>query len=211
MPLLTLRNVALLDARVNLRRQALRQRGADAVNVRAGDAVAELRRDDVVRQRKGLVGDEAEAAVLGREDCEAGDGVAVRVNLRVQRALVKDIEHVGAQLVADDALLALGVDGAELGNGLGDETAGEEDEHLGGTGVDVQLADGAAYGRCQLTVFSVNKKNISHVLEDAPGNVAAAMLVPVPTMAGKVWRFAIDWKLFWPRSKTKSLSSDKIL
>ncbi|EGX91304.1 Acyl-coenzyme A:6-aminopenicillanic-acid-acyltransferase 40 kDa form, putative [Cordyceps militaris CM01] len=118
---------------------ARRQRRADAVNVSAGNGVAELGGEDVVGQRKGLVGDEAEAAVLVGEDGEGGDGAAVGVDLRVQGALVKDGERVRTQLVADDAPA-----GAELGDRLGDEPPGEDDEHLGCARVDVQLADGAA-------------------------------------------------------------------
>lgn len=140
---LSLGDLALLHTGIDLRSNTSRQGSSNSVNIGSRNGVAQLRGDDIVGQGKRLIGHEAKAAILVGEDGQCGDFVAIRVDLGVQSSLVKDGHHVGADLVADDTLLAIGINSAELRDGLGDKAAGLDDEHLCGAGVYMKLADGA--------------------------------------------------------------------
>lgn len=141
---LSLGNVALLETILNHGNEALGQRGADPVNIRSRDGISKLSSDNIIRKSKALVGDKSKAAILGREDGESSRLLAIRVDLRVQSTLVEDIQHVGKQLVVNDTLLAIAVNGAEFGYSLGHEATGEQNEQFICARMDMQLADGTS-------------------------------------------------------------------
>lgn len=102
--------------------------------------------NQVVIQRKHPRHDERRAGVVGRESRDNDRRRAVGVHLHVEGTLREDGGLVAREHVADHPLFPSGIDGATLGDHLGDDAAGEDEEDFGGSRVDVQGGDLAACG-----------------------------------------------------------------
>lgn len=135
---LLLLDPALLEALLNTKGNASRDSLPDLLNVLSTEGLAESGKQHTIAESKGLVGDLARTEVLGSEGGDKLSGLAVRVVLGVNRALVEGCHHALGQLSANDAALALGVHDSVLGKHLGDELAGSDDLELGRTRVDVE-------------------------------------------------------------------------
>lgn len=118
---------------------------AHSFDVLASDDLAEGGRDNIVAERKGLVGDLTSAKVLSVEGSDEGGRLAVWVVLGVDGADIEGGHHVGLELGADDASVAIGIEDAVLGHHLGDEATGGDDLELSGAGVDVKSVHAAGY------------------------------------------------------------------
>lgn len=127
-----------LEALINTKSNALRDSLPDLVDILTGDALAEGSSNDIVAQRNKFISDLTSSKVLSCKGSNEGSGLAVGVELCVDRSLVEGSHHVGCKLSADNTTLAILVEDAVLGDHLGDEAAGGDNLEFSGARVNVK-------------------------------------------------------------------------